>query len=352
VQREEEPTVPVLSHDRSDADLEDLVRAALNARSLQISEHDLRPAQPPALPSLPGIGTGTGTGWRSPRTFALAAAAAAALVLGGVLTLSHLGRSAGPPLAGSTTATPSTSAPMLGEPSYLATAPTTGPDGPHYPVDITGGARGDENVHLTFTWRTGPVPGTAARTTYPQVVISGADPDLQRHLTDTITTRINAMIDRYRTRLQSQGLTSRPLTQQIGVRADAQWRHTVSIVLDDLEDYGTTPPVATSAALVFDPRTGHEVAATDLFADVDAVDALMRKEIRKITHPGPAAARTLDGLSMHSSGSTSSLTWYTTPDGLQWLINPGVLAPDDQGQPGAMISWSRIPALLKPGARS
>ena len=43
--------MPAPVRDHSDAELEELLRTALTARSLQVSERDLRPAQPPVLPA-------------------------------------------------------------------------------------------------------------------------------------------------------------------------------------------------------------------------------------------------------------------------------------------------------------
>jgi hypothetical protein len=48
---------------------------------------------------------------------------------------------------------------------------------------------------------------------------------------------------------------------------------------------------------------------------------------------------------------TSPLTWYTTPDGLQWVIDPGVFGPADRGELGAATSWRDLAPLLKPDAR-
>jgi hypothetical protein len=332
--------------DWSDAGVEEILRSALQARTDQISEQDLRPAQIPVLPAPAPAQPRTVPGRRRRLTFALAAAAATTgvLALGAVQEWSPPGVAPGTP--GSTA--PTGSGPRLGAPKHVA--PATGPGGPHYRIDLAGGPGGNEEVSVSFTWHTDPVPGTAATTTYPLAAVSGADPDLRSHLQDTITRKTTALAGRYRARLQSQGLTERPGTQSIGIRVDTRWRHTVSIVLDVTEKAGTTPPVTSTAAVTLDARTGREVTAADLFTSVDAVDAVMRMAVR----PQPATARSLTRLSMRpgKDGSTGPLAWYPTAEGLHWMIDPGVVAPADLGQPTAMINWSDLARLLKPGLRT
>jgi hypothetical protein len=140
------------------------------------------------------------------------------------------------------------------------------------------------------------------------------------------------------------------LTQTITVRSDAQWGHTVSIVLDVVDDFGGAVPSNTSTAVVIDKRTGHAVSAADLFTDVDSVDAVMRTAIRDATRPMPARPRDLAPLTMNAETSdlTTPLTWYPTAAGLHWVVDRGAVASDAQGEPRATVPWSRLAGLVAP----
>jgi hypothetical protein len=234
--------------------------------------------------------------------------------------------------------------------SGLVAAPS--PPGPTvHTVDVTDG--GEQRLTITLTPHTQPVERTAATVTYPLVTVSGADTALARRVADTLNSRISVLRGGYRARLISLHRTDVPLTQTIRVHADARWGRTLSIVLDDIEDYGEVLADSTSTAVVIDTLTGQPLAAGDLFTDVDAADALMRKAILASVGPGQVTPQALGRLSMRPGrhASTRPLTWYPTAEGLHWTVDPGAIISEAEGEPEATVGWSSFTGLLTPRAR-
>jgi hypothetical protein len=327
----------------TDAELEDLLRSALVARTGQITAADLGAPRSPAE-LLDGRSTTgprparTMTGrlrWAGPAALLAAAATAGVFALNGHL-LSFGSRS-------TSTANPTTAATSAG---------TTGLGPVEYVVKFTGGAGGAQKLTLSFTPHMVPLDGTKATSTYPLVVVTGGSGNLNRMVMDSVNTRLVALMDDYRARLKSSGQTKKALSQEITVRSDAQWGHDVSIVVDVIDDFGGAVPSSTSSAVIIDKRTGKAVSATDLFTDVSAADKIMRRAIRKATMPIPATSQDLAALSMapRADGLTLPLTWYPTSTGLHWVVDRGVVASDAQGEPTATVSWAQLDSLLTPDA--
>lgn len=319
----------------ADGELEVLLSAALTAWSSQVRQDDLLPAVHPALPPRPARRT-----TRRRVSMLLVAASAGVATIGGAMSLTHVYRTDPEPI-----------------PSVAGTKMAVGPSESlgriEYVVDVTGGVDEIAKLRLTFTSRTSHVEATAATATYPQLAVSGGDPGLRRTLEGAVKTRVVALIDAYRNRLISQDCADKPVTQTITVRANAQWGHYVSIVLDNVEDFAGAVPTTSSTAVVIDKRTGRAASAADLFTDVSTVDALMRTAIGTATQPMPPTKEDLAALSMTlpANGITRPLTWYPTQEGLHWVVDRGAIASDAQGEPSATLSWTRLTALLHPGVR-
>ncbi len=321
----------------TDSELETLLRAALTARTEQITEAHLG-APRPLAELLDARHSGTTPTpkhrhvhhlrWAAPATILVAAAAVSVLALGGP------------------------SLPAGAPPETVATATPLGPI--EYVVNFTGGATESQKLTLSFTPHMIPIDGTKATSTYPLVVVSGGDKALNRAVMDAVNTRLVARINRYRTQLESLGLTKEPLSQTITVRTDAQWGHDVSIVFDEIDDFGGAVPSNSSTAVILDKRTGLAVQASDLFTDVPEVDKIMRKAIQVATLPQPAAREDLATLSMtpQKNGLTGPLTWYPTSTGLHWVVDRGAVASDAQGQPTATVPWATLKSLLSKGNRA
>lgn len=420
---EEERPVPAHLADRSDAELETLLRGSLAARSQQIDHADLRPARPvtarPAQPLAGGPGhpvtggsghpvTGgsghpvTGrparAGWipdprravrHWPRTLAVAATAAGLLAVASVAVLA---RPATPPLADGRRPSPSIdtlrvsppvdgghpSPPFDGQrpspsarsaPSASAPAPTMGtvhsptpgrsgpvmafpPDQQPVSITVNAGATGGQRLTIVLTPHTSAVPGVDVTVTYPVATVSGGDAGIRRRVALAVNSRITALRSAYHARA-ARLPQSGPLTQTIRFRTQAQWGHTLSIVLDDIEDNGTAIADSISVALVLDTRTGRALTAADLFTDLPAVDALMRAAVLRSVPPGTVRAPDLARLSMHPDGQgfTRPLAWYPTTRGLHWQIGAGAIADETAGDLEVTVGWDRLTAFLTGTAR-
>lgn len=315
--------------DLADSETIQRLTAALVARTSQVDEDDLRPAAPRIDVDAQVLRFRTTRRVAQSRWLRPVASAAAIAAVAGAVVL-------GNGLQGS-------ESPSRPDTSQVA-----------YVVRFNGGTSGGDHLEMSFTPHERPIDGTAARTSYPLVNVSGGSTALERHLMDAVNQRIVAEIDDYRGRLTSLGVQKRPLTQTITVRSDAQWGHTVSIVLDVVDDFGGAVPSNTSTAVVIDKRTGNAVAATDLFNDVEAANAVMRTAIRQAAQPMPATRRDVAALTMDAAAGhlTTPLTWYPTSAGLHWVVDRGAVASDAQGEPAATVPWSRLDALVVPGMES
>jgi hypothetical protein len=320
----------------TDSDLENLLRSALAARTEQITAADLATPRPLAeLLAARGPEETSNSRyrhvhhlrWAVPTSILVAAAAVSVLVLGGP------------------------SRPSGTSPGTAVTATALGPI--DYVVNFTGGATETQELTLSFTPHVVPIDGTKATSTYPLVVVAGGDEALNRSVTDAVNTRLTARIDRYRTQLLNLELADQTLSQEITVRADAQWGHDLSIVFDEIDDFGGAVPSNSSTAVILDKRTGGPVQAAEVFTDVPEVDKIMRKAIRVVTLPAPASREDLATLSMtpQKDGLTGPLTWYPTATGLHWVVDRGAVASDAQGQPAATVPWATLTALLSPDNR-
>jgi hypothetical protein len=304
----------------------DLLTAALSARTAQVGEHDLRPAAPPVASGarilrLDAAHRVARSRWLRP----VVSAAAVAAVAGAIVVGNGL---------------PGSESPSRPDTSAVA-----------YVVSFAGGSSEDQPLEVELTPHDQPIDGTRATTSYPLVNVTGGSTTLERRITDAVNARIVAEVADYRHRLAALGADTKPLTQTITVRSDAQWGHTVSIVLDVVDDFGGAVPSNSSTAVVIDKRTGSAVAATGLFTDVDAVDATMRTAIRQATEPMPSSRRDLASLTMRAAADelTTPLTWYPTDTGLHWVVDRGAVASDAQGEPAATVPWSDLAGLVAPG---
>lgn len=339
------PDRPALPGDPSDAELEHLLRGALTARAGQIGHQDLRPASPPVLLA------SARPGWLRPPALVAAAAAVLALVAATATLWGPGATPARPPVAAS---------PAPGTTTGGQTGPIVmGPQGPTAPgetvhtIHVTVGPGGRQRYTLTLTPRTEAVPGRNATVSYPLATVAGTDPVPARRLAATVNARIGLLREGYRARLASLSGAGSPFTQAIRFRTDGRWGRTVSIVLDDIEDNGTAIADGRTVAVVADVSTGKALTATDLFTDVDAVDALMRKAVLAAVGPGQVTPQALGRLSMRpgAHGSTRPPAWYPTAQGLHWTVDPQDLGPQVQDAVEAVVDWNRLAGLLAPGAR-
>jgi hypothetical protein len=314
----------------TDSDLEHLLRSALTARTEQITAADLGPSRLAELGAARSSGTASKPQhrsihhlrWAAPATILVAAAAVSVLALNG------------PALPAGTSPGTATTATSLEPIEYV--------------VNFTGGTSETQKLTLSFTPHTIPIDSTKATSTYPLVMATGGDDALNRAVMEAVNTRLVARIQRYRAQLLSLHIAKKPLSQTITVRADNQWGHDVSIVFDEINDFGGAVPSNSSTAVILDKRTGQAVQATDVFTNVATVDKVMRKAIRKATLPAPAAWEDLATLSMtpQKNGLTAPLTWYPTSTGLRWVVDRGAVASDAQGEPTATVPWATLQSLL------
>lgn len=357
-----------------DTELEALLRAALSARALQITEADLRPPRPPALPAeteTPGAVQPMGrvrplgrprpirsTGVRQHRSApAVAASIAALLLAGGTVALWHLD-SIG---HGTTMADPTPSRTASRSPSPDGPPPVAPPVGPPappptpYSIAFRTESHPPATITLTFTPQTQPITGTTATTNAPRVSATGGDPAVRKQVVSTIRASITRLVERYRERLVNSGETSAGGTQSITVTAEARWQHTLSLVLNVADDNPATgQQTASSAAIVLDRRSGRAVPVSALFSDLNAVDGLVRQALRATTPPGALTPAALRALTLRPTQDPASdpVTWYPAPNGLHVTIDRQTLPGGGTGQLSATVGWARLSPFLSADARS
>ena len=312
--------------ERLDEEIATLLTSALAGRTAQVNESDLRPSPVPSIPNTQParIARVARSRWLRPVVTSGAIAAVAASIL--------LAGQVGPGRTGPGQPIPSDADPAA------------------YVVTFTGGRDEDQHLTVSFTDHNTTVPDTAATTTYPSVTVTGGSSEIQDSIQDAVATQVTAEIDAYRRQLIGLDETARPLTQSVTVRSDAQWGHTVEIVLDVVNDFGGAVPSNSSTSVVVDRRTGNALGAADLFTDVSAVDAIMRTALRAATEPAPATPKDVAALTMTPgvNGLTTPLTWYPTEDGLTWVVDRGAIASDAQGEPTATVPWSALAGVIAP----
>ena len=191
---------------------------------------------------------------------------------------------------------------------------------------------------MTASPRTGIVPGTTARLTYPVFAVSGGIGATQDEIQQLLATRVTGLVDGYRSR---EGLRTARITATIG-----RWEGYLSVRLDVVADFGGAHGDDSTTALVVDTRTGAAAAPTDLFTDVGAVDDIMRSTIGG--QPGVAGPAEVGQLTMRA-GAPGGLAWYVDADGLHWVLDQCADTPCTAGQPEAVVAWPRLAALVKAG---
>ncbi|HEY6793166.1 MAG TPA: hypothetical protein VI248_00620 [Kineosporiaceae bacterium] len=227
----------------------------------------------------------------------------------------------------------------------VAPAPTD--SGPHVITFANGGGR---TTQLTFGTRTRTIAGTTAQTTYPVVTATGGSPDLQGMVQQTLTRRVDALVDAYRQRVVALRAGDAPSAQTIDVSGEAHWRNTVSILIRDTQDIPGSVPTETAAAIVLDTGTGEPVPADSLFTDVPAADAIARHAIAATIPQGTITPSRLATLTMRTrtpTGASTSLAWYPGQNGLTWIINPDSSSPDATTL-SVTTPWASLAPVLRP----
>ncbi|HKS99096.1 MAG TPA: hypothetical protein VJT31_06140 [Rugosimonospora sp.] len=290
--------------------VEQRLRAALAARADQVAPEDLRPAQ------VPGTHTERGTAPRQRALIAIAVPVVLATVfLFGVGAWALRARSA-----------------PQGQ-AELATEPATPP------------------LTVRVTAQTGTVSGTAAALTYPVPHASGGSAGVAQRVDTLFSDRVDSLVTAYRTQAANESLAqSSGYTLEITTGAVETWGRYLSVRLDEVADYGGVTPDNTSTALVVDTDSGTTVVAADLFTNVDAVDRQMRAALSQAIGSMVDTAE-LAQLSMRpgKDGSTTPLAWYPAADGLHWVVDRCAVAPCPLDQPAAVLPWSQLSTLTRPG---
>jgi hypothetical protein len=223
------------------------------------------------------------------------------------------------------------------------------------PGPATAGAR--PALSVTFTTRVTTLSPPGVLVSVPVAEVHATNPRASGRVSSVIRESLATIVSEFRN-LASEGVASggsaRHMSERITVADVTTWHHYLSIRFDASADDGGQNPLSESTALTFDTTTGARILPTDMFTDISRATAVVRAGLLASRTDGSLNGFDLSTLSLQPSeaGTTTPLSCYPAPAGLHCLVDRGSLAPYAAGRIEAIIPWSRLASLLRPGFAS
>ncbi len=221
-------------------------------------------------------------------------------------------------------------------------------------VPTIAGATGpvDTNPGATFTSFT--ISDAASdgkwKVTFKKPIVAGLPDESTSKLNDAIASQVSGYVSAFtaRTDFPAVAAGGKPSQLEGDYAVALNSRTVVSLRFTQLVTLsGEEHPTGTPGSLNFDLAAGKAIAFADLFRD----PAPALSPLNMSTH---STLFTTLGSELTWKGDATSLdfyakAWAVTPDGLEFTWPQGEIASAAGGMPSALVPWSDLKAVLKPG---
>ena len=212
------------------------------------------------------------------------------------------------------------------------------------PIDTTAGT-----TFTSFTI-TDAAPDGKWKVTFKKPIVAGLTDDVTSKLNDAITSQVTGYVSAFTGRTDFPTVASGAAPSQLegdfaialNSRTVVSLRFTQLVTLS-----GEERPTGTPGSLNFDLAAGQTIAFADLFRDPPAAADTLATSVHKTLFTALGTELTWDGKA--TSLDFFAKAWAVTADGLEFTWPQGQIASTAAGMPSALVPWSDLKAVLKPG---